>query len=145
MSFPRGSSIEGGTFYQAIPGVLLPAGQASEEFIGSTVLGRVALQHAFIHCIRCLNLLQCCSNLAPVKTKRTAAFAAQSLGLLVLVCRKWKRPLFIKSTTMAHPAISDNADSVMHGLKCHHSYSCLFSPLNCLEVLALSTVGRVQL
>lgn len=126
-------------------------GQDSEAFIGSTNLGRVALQHAFIHCIRSLTLLHCRWTLVPVETERIAACAAQSLGLLVLVCRKSKRQLFIKSTAMAHPATSvwserpDVCRQRLHGLNCHQSYSCLFSPLNCLQVLVLRTVLGVQL
>ena len=127
----------------------MPMGQDCEAFIGSTTLVWVALQHAFVHCIRCLTLLQRRSNLAPVETERTSASLCWSvLSLLLLVYRKLKRTLSIKSTTMAYPAIIllseclGTADSAMHGLNCHQSCSCSFSRLDCLEILVLSTVLR---
>ena len=77
-----------GSLSQAILGILPTYGHDSEAFIGSTTLGRAPLQHAFVHCIRCLILLQCRSNPAPAETKRTAACATWFLDILVLVCHK---------------------------------------------------------
>ena len=67
-------------YSQATLGILHTDGQDFEAFIGTTTLGRVPLQHAFIHCIRCLTLLQSRSSPAPAQKKKASGLYCSVVG-----------------------------------------------------------------